>query len=626
MSSAPGGSDGGRGRFGTGSGGAGLEAPAVDLEIDGLRPYRQGSPATRIHWPSVARRGEMLELRLVAGADRMPLVALDSSPASRRRGAGRRRARRRLAVPAPGAGERVVLAAARRRRAAARRGRRPRRLAASARSPRPGRALADDAVACDGRPGRRASSGWWRGRRSASPARSRRCAGPLHAGRARRARNRRARSSPLPAARGRRSACDAGGRERGPREARRLRRVLGGLCALRWSDLMADPPGRAHRPRARRGLCRGGVASARERAGWLAVATPPVRRGGDAGGPLARTGRCRRSGGSARSRGVGRARGADRGRRARAGRRRLPLHGRAGVVAAGPARGLAAILVLAAALGFWPHAPDDRPARIAGPAMLLCGYAAGVAIGGAGGLAVAGRGAAGGPGRLAVGAAGRAATGRPRAGRGRPGRGRGGPSGRRARSRRAVGLVRGVDVGPRRGDGRVRLGPPLRAARLAARRDDVARHRERQAPLLADRRARHLRRHPLEPLGLEGTGEELPGDVEGTGAPPAEEWSPRATVTVRGAAQRRPGLARLDAGAAWDRRAARRRGQRGGDGPPGAGRQLLGRRLRARPLGEGAPCRADRLRPEPAPVHRAAPARRQLGSRSRPTRTSTRWR
>jgi uncharacterized protein (DUF58 family) len=62
-SSARGGSDGGHGRFGTGSGGAGLEAPAVDLEIDG----------------SVARRAEMLELRLVAGADRMPMVALDSS-------------------------------------------------------------------------------------------------------------------------------------------------------------------------------------------------------------------------------------------------------------------------------------------------------------------------------------------------------------------------------------------------------------------------------------------------------------------------------------------------------------------------------------------------------------------
>ena len=73
-----GGEDGARGRAGTGSGGTGLEAAAVDLELDGLRPYRQGSPATRIHWPTFARRGEMVELRLVAGADRLPLVALDS--------------------------------------------------------------------------------------------------------------------------------------------------------------------------------------------------------------------------------------------------------------------------------------------------------------------------------------------------------------------------------------------------------------------------------------------------------------------------------------------------------------------------------------------------------------------
>ncbi len=73
-----GGDDGGRGRAGTGTGGIGLEAAAVDLELDGLRPYRQGSPASRIHWPTVARRGEVVELRLVAGADRLPLVAMDS--------------------------------------------------------------------------------------------------------------------------------------------------------------------------------------------------------------------------------------------------------------------------------------------------------------------------------------------------------------------------------------------------------------------------------------------------------------------------------------------------------------------------------------------------------------------
>jgi uncharacterized protein (DUF58 family) len=78
-----GGSEGGRGLGGAAGGGAGLETPTVDPEIDGLRPYREGTPASRIHWRSVARRGEMLELRLVAGADRVPLVALDSSqPAS----------------------------------------------------------------------------------------------------------------------------------------------------------------------------------------------------------------------------------------------------------------------------------------------------------------------------------------------------------------------------------------------------------------------------------------------------------------------------------------------------------------------------------------------------------------
>ena len=66
-------------------GGAGgqLDARAIELEIDGLRPYRQGSPASRIHWPAVARTGELIERRLVSGADSAPLVVLDGSqPAS----------------------------------------------------------------------------------------------------------------------------------------------------------------------------------------------------------------------------------------------------------------------------------------------------------------------------------------------------------------------------------------------------------------------------------------------------------------------------------------------------------------------------------------------------------------
>jgi uncharacterized protein (DUF58 family) len=56
---------------------------AAELEIDGLRPYRPGAPASRIHWPSVARTGEMLERHLVAELDSAPLVVLDAAaPAS----------------------------------------------------------------------------------------------------------------------------------------------------------------------------------------------------------------------------------------------------------------------------------------------------------------------------------------------------------------------------------------------------------------------------------------------------------------------------------------------------------------------------------------------------------------
>lgn len=56
-----------------------LDARALELEVDGLRAYREGSPASRIHWPAVARTGELVERRLVAGADAAPLVVLDAS-------------------------------------------------------------------------------------------------------------------------------------------------------------------------------------------------------------------------------------------------------------------------------------------------------------------------------------------------------------------------------------------------------------------------------------------------------------------------------------------------------------------------------------------------------------------
>ena len=56
-----------------------LDASAAELEIDGLRAYREGAPASRIHWPSVARHGEMLERRLVAELDSAPLIVMDPS-------------------------------------------------------------------------------------------------------------------------------------------------------------------------------------------------------------------------------------------------------------------------------------------------------------------------------------------------------------------------------------------------------------------------------------------------------------------------------------------------------------------------------------------------------------------
>jgi uncharacterized protein (DUF58 family) len=49
----------------------------AQFEVDGLRAYREGSPASRIHWPAVARSGEMIERRLIAGGEPKPLVVFD---------------------------------------------------------------------------------------------------------------------------------------------------------------------------------------------------------------------------------------------------------------------------------------------------------------------------------------------------------------------------------------------------------------------------------------------------------------------------------------------------------------------------------------------------------------------
>lgn len=51
---------------------------SIEFEMDGLRSYRHGSPASRIHWPILARTGELVERRLVGGASSSPVVVLDA--------------------------------------------------------------------------------------------------------------------------------------------------------------------------------------------------------------------------------------------------------------------------------------------------------------------------------------------------------------------------------------------------------------------------------------------------------------------------------------------------------------------------------------------------------------------
>jgi uncharacterized protein (DUF58 family) len=65
-------------------GGLGRSALAVaaEVEVDGLRPYQTGSPASRIHWPALARGHDMMERRLRTDLDARPLVVLDTAGAA----------------------------------------------------------------------------------------------------------------------------------------------------------------------------------------------------------------------------------------------------------------------------------------------------------------------------------------------------------------------------------------------------------------------------------------------------------------------------------------------------------------------------------------------------------------
>ncbi len=54
------------------------------VDVDGLRPYRTGAPASRIYWPGVARGAGLIERRLRADGDSRPLVVLDARDSSTR--------------------------------------------------------------------------------------------------------------------------------------------------------------------------------------------------------------------------------------------------------------------------------------------------------------------------------------------------------------------------------------------------------------------------------------------------------------------------------------------------------------------------------------------------------------
>lgn len=58
------------------AGAAPLETLAA-IEVDGLRPYRPGTPASRISWPALARGAGLLERRMQVERDAGPLVVLD---------------------------------------------------------------------------------------------------------------------------------------------------------------------------------------------------------------------------------------------------------------------------------------------------------------------------------------------------------------------------------------------------------------------------------------------------------------------------------------------------------------------------------------------------------------------
>jgi uncharacterized protein (DUF58 family) len=67
-----------RGRRAEGSEARQADEPLAAVDVDGLRPYRPGTPASRIHWAALARGAGLLERRLRADGDTRPLIVLDA--------------------------------------------------------------------------------------------------------------------------------------------------------------------------------------------------------------------------------------------------------------------------------------------------------------------------------------------------------------------------------------------------------------------------------------------------------------------------------------------------------------------------------------------------------------------
>jgi uncharacterized protein (DUF58 family) len=72
-----------RGAEGDGARRRGRPAIAAEVELDGVREHRPGTPASRIYWPALARGQGMMERRLRSESDATPMVVLDARASER---------------------------------------------------------------------------------------------------------------------------------------------------------------------------------------------------------------------------------------------------------------------------------------------------------------------------------------------------------------------------------------------------------------------------------------------------------------------------------------------------------------------------------------------------------------